>query len=91
MKIISILGCGWLGKPLAISLISKGFLVKGSTTSDKKLKVLSSDNIIPFLIDISQEEINKDFLNSEVLIIAITSKSEGDFTKLIAEIEKSSI
>ncbi len=91
MKTISILGCGWLGKLLAISLISRGFLVKGSTTSNEKLKVLSSDNIIPFLIDISQKEINKDFLNSDVLIIAITSKSEEDFTKLIAEIEKSSI
>ena len=91
MQKISILGCGWLGKPLAISLISKGFLVKGSTTSDEKLKVLSSDNIIPFLIDISQEEINKDFLNTEVLIIAITSKSEDDFKRLISNIEQSNI
>ncbi|MDP5094176.1 MAG: dTDP-glucose 4,6-dehydratase [Polaribacter sp.] len=91
MQKISILGCGWLGKPLAISLISEGFLVKGSTTSDEKLKVLSSDNIIPFLIDISQEEINKDFLNTEVLIIAITSKSEDDFKRLILNIEQSNI
>ena len=74
MKTISILGCGWLGKLLAISLISRGFLVKGSTTSNEKLKVLSSDNIIPFLIDISQKEISSEFLDSDILIIAITSK-----------------
>ena len=91
MKTISILGCGWLGKPLAISFISKGFLVKGSTTSDEKLKVLSSDNIIPFLIDISQKEISSEFLDSDILIIAITSKKEVDFVRLISKIEKSNI
>jgi nucleoside-diphosphate-sugar epimerase len=91
MKTISILGCGWLGKLLAISLISRGFLVKGSTTSNEKLKVLSSDNIIPFLIDISQKEISSEFLDSDILIIAITSKKEVDFVRLISKIEKSNI
>ncbi len=33
----SILGCGWLGKPLAVSLLDEGFNVKGSTTSEEKL------------------------------------------------------
>jgi 3-hydroxyisobutyrate dehydrogenase-like beta-hydroxyacid dehydrogenase len=32
-KSISILGCGWLGVPLAKHLIQKGFSVKGSVTS----------------------------------------------------------
>ncbi len=34
---ISILGCGWLGKPLALKLNKKGCHIKGSTTSDDKL------------------------------------------------------
>jgi len=42
MQKVSILGCGWLGKPLAVFLISKGYLVKGSTTSDEKLKLLAA-------------------------------------------------
>ncbi|PQJ74723.1 NAD(P)-binding domain-containing protein [Polaribacter gangjinensis] len=91
MQKVSILGCGWLGKPLAISLISKGFLVKGSTTSEEKLKWLADENIIPFLVDISQEEISKDFLDASVLIIAITSKNESDFKRLISQIEKANI
>lgn len=91
MKNISILGCGWLGKSLAISLISKGFLVKGSTTSPEKLIDFQNENIQPFLIDISQDEINADFLYSDILIIAITSKSEDDFTRWISNIEKSTI
>lgn len=91
MKNISILGCGWLGKSLAISLISKGFLVKGSTTSPEKLIDFQNENIQPFLIDISQDEINADFLYSDILIIAIKSKSEDDFTRWISNIEKSTI
>ena len=35
-KNISILGCGWLGKPLVIKLIEEGFTVKGSTTTTRK-------------------------------------------------------
>ena len=36
-KTISILGCGWLGHPLAKFLISENFIVKGSTTTISKL------------------------------------------------------
>jgi nucleoside-diphosphate-sugar epimerase len=91
MQKVSILGCGWLGKPLAVFLISKGYLVKGSTTSDEKLKLLAAENIISFLVDISQQEINKDFLDVSILIIAITSKNEADFKRLISQIEESNI
>jgi len=44
-KQIAVLGCGWLGFPLAISLIEKGYLVKGSTTSESKLSDLKSKGI----------------------------------------------
>ena len=43
---ISILGCGWLGFPLAKSLVEKGFSVKGSTTSENKLSILSTAGIL---------------------------------------------
>ena len=36
MKNVSVLGCGWLGMPLAISLLDEGYSVKGSTTTEKK-------------------------------------------------------
>ena len=91
MQKVSILGCGWLGKPLAVFFISKGYLVKGSTTSDEKLKLLAAENIISFLVDISQQEINKDFLDVSILIIAITSKNEADFKRLISQIEEANI
>lgn len=52
---ISILGCGWLGKPLAVSLIRRGFRVLGSTTSPEKLAELEAAGIHPFLIRFTPE------------------------------------
>ncbi|WP_396153979.1 NAD(P)H-binding protein [Flavobacterium sp.] len=72
---VSILGCGWLGFPLAKKLIDNGFEVKGSTTSENKLAVLKSNKIAPYLLELSETKISKsitDFLNdSEILIIDI--------------------
>jgi 3-hydroxyisobutyrate dehydrogenase-like beta-hydroxyacid dehydrogenase len=55
---ISILGCGWLGFPLAKKLIEIGFEVKGSTTSENKLALLKSNNIEPFLLRLSESKIS---------------------------------
>ena len=46
-KKIAILGCGWLGLPLAKSLLSKGYKVKGSTTSESKLEILENAGVLP--------------------------------------------
>ncbi|CAM1367034.1 dTDP-glucose 4,6-dehydratase [Tenacibaculum litoreum] len=91
MKNVSILGCGWLGKELAVNFIEKGYEVKGSTTSEKKLQELQLAHISPFLVDISARKIQLEFLDADVLIIAITSKEVENFKWLIASIEKSNI
>ena len=88
----SIVGCGWLGLALAIDLTNKGHEVYGSTTSDSKLKRIEEKSIQPFLIDISNPDVDmRDFLRSDVLIIAITSKSIADIKNLIKKIEESDI
>lgn len=78
MSKISILGCGWLGLPLAMMLLEKGFIVKGSTTSENKLHSLEDNGIKPFLISLKAEEILGDvkgFLKgSTILIIDIPPK-----------------
>ncbi|MDY0781549.1 NAD(P)-binding domain-containing protein [Tenacibaculum sp. IB213877] len=93
MKTYSILGCGWLGLPLAKHLLIKGAKVKGSTTSANKLDVLKKENIIPYLINIEniEEDINVDFFKADVLIIMITSKNIEAFEQLMHQIEKSDI
>lgn len=82
MTQISILGCGWLGLPLAKALLKKGFLVKGSTTSMEKISVLESAGIAPFIIRLEEEKISDsitDFLaDSQILIVDIPPKLRGN-------------
>ena len=74
-KKIAILGCGWLGLPLAKSLLSKGYKVKGSTTSESKLDLLKNAGISPFQIQLEEHQIIgniEDFLKeTNVLVIDI--------------------
>ncbi len=89
---ISILGCGWLGKPLAIHLIEQGFTVNGSTTSISKLDDFSKNGIHPFLISLETfNETHIDFLNVSTLIIALPSKNIEGFKNLLYFIEKSTV
>ena len=102
-KQISILGCGWLGLPLAESLLKKGFSVNGSTTSLEKISLLQKIGIKAFQIEILETEIIgeiKLFLeNSELLIIDIPPKLRKNNTEnfvskiqtLIAIIEKTNV
>ena len=90
-KTISVLGCGWLGLPLAKSLLKKGNILKGSTTSLDKIELLESFKIQPFLVDISLDQTLDDFLNTDVLIIAITSKDIDGFKTLISKIEQAPV
>jgi nucleoside-diphosphate-sugar epimerase len=83
MQSISILGCGWLGKALAIDLASKGYRVKGSTTSEHKLADLDTHHIMPFLVRFDpypQGECLEEFFNSDILIITIPPKRKSGQT-----------
>jgi nucleoside-diphosphate-sugar epimerase len=81
MTQISILGCGWLGLPLAKALIKNGFSIKGSTTSLEKLSKLEISGIQPFKIALSEDKTTgnlSDFLeNSKILIIDVPPKLRG--------------
>ncbi len=72
-KKISILGCGWLGLPLAKKLVAKGWQVKGSTTTAEKLELLEETGIDPFLIDVEtgKEQYNPHFFDSDFLMLNI--------------------
>jgi len=82
MTKISILGCGWLGFPLAKKLIENGNSVKGSTTSENKLTILENAGINSFLVTIEADEVSENidtFLaESEILIIDIPPKLRGN-------------
>lgn len=82
MRQISILGCGWLGLPLAKSLLEKGFSVKGSTTSAAKIPILEAVGIDAFQIELGETRIQgnmESFLeSSEILIVDIPPKLRGN-------------
>ena len=103
MKKISVLGCGWLGLPLAKDLIKKGYKVKGSTTSEDKLNLLKQNGIEAFKIKISEKIIEghiEGFLkDSEILIINIPPRLRqnpnanhvAEVQNLIPYIERSTV
>ncbi|WP_129714987.1 NAD-dependent epimerase/dehydratase family protein [Pedobacter sp. SYP-B3415] len=70
---ISILGCGWLGLPLAIALKQQGYEIKGSTTRIEKLDTLTSYGIEPYLICAGHEPLTfpDAFFDTDLLIITI--------------------
>jgi nucleoside-diphosphate-sugar epimerase len=103
MTKISILGCGWLGLPLAKALLEKGFSVNGSTTSTEKLSTLENAGISPFLISLDSKSVSgflETFLQEiDTLIIDIPPKLRGinsesfveKIATLIPSIEKSAV
>jgi nucleoside-diphosphate-sugar epimerase len=81
VKKISILGCGWLGLPLAQQLIAAGYPVKGSTTREEKLGSLKAAGIEPCRIVLGEtvEGDLKGFLDSDILILDIPpGRQEGN-------------
>lgn len=72
--VVSLLGCGWLGFPLAKRLISSNFEVMATTTTFSKLEVLRQTGIDPYLVQFSDAEQIPDlkkFFGAKTLIITI--------------------
>lgn len=72
--IISILGCGWLGLPLAEHLRDSGHSIKGSTTTRDKLALLKGKNIHPYLIRLDpglNADADPGFWDADLLVLNI--------------------
>ena len=101
MNIIGILGCGWLGFPLAETLIKKGYVVKGTSTSSEKIKKLSRLGVKSYHYLFSPEKTsNSPFFKSiDTLVITIPFVKRGgplininnSITSLVKIIENESI
>ncbi|MEI6758266.1 MAG: SDR family oxidoreductase [Chlorobium sp.] len=81
---ITILGCGWLGLPLAQAFVSAGYPVKGSTTREENLETLRDAGIEPYLVrldpEVSGEDIT-DFLQSDILVVNIPPARRDDIVE----------
>jgi len=73
---ISIIGSGWLGLPLALHLRQKGHAIHISTTTPKKLPLLSQQGLTPYLLPISTDPLPKDhpLFQTDILIVTLPFK-----------------
>ena len=75
MASVSLLGCGWLGFPLAENLLSAGFKVSGSTRDPEKIPALTKAGIRPFLLSVDHErgvsDMHSPLFESESLVITL--------------------
>lgn len=81
-KKIAILGCGWLGLPIAASLAADGHSVKGSTRTTDKAAALQAMGIRHYAIDLDPEAdaaVLSDFLDADRVMINIPpGRGRGD-------------
>lgn len=103
MKTVSILGCGWLGLPLAEYLLRKGYEVKGSTRTPEMLETLEAAGIEAFYISLDPELSGGDgvdrFFESDILVVNFPPERRDDIVdfhtaqirSLIARVEKSPV
>ncbi len=79
---IGILGCGWLGFPLAKKFLSLGFQVSGTTTTRPNLSILSNEGIDAHYVQIFRDGVKGDlitFLNGiDILIIDFPPDRKAD-------------
>lgn len=71
---VSILGCGWLGKPLGRYLSSRSYTVKGSTTRATMMTKIAMEGILPFQVNANPvpDGPNIDgFFDCDVLIVTL--------------------
>ena len=69
---ISILGCGYVGHPLAKQLLTQSWRVRGATTSESKLTGLLADGIEPYLLKLTpglEGRGRRDFFDSDIIVI----------------------
>jgi nucleoside-diphosphate-sugar epimerase len=98
-RVVSVLGCGWLGLPLAQYLKEKGYLVKGSRTSPEGAQQLREQGIEGYAVSLGEEGItgDKNFWQADILVVNFPPPRQypehlaQQVQALIGELNKSSI
>lgn len=70
---VSILSCGWLGKPLALHLQAAGYTVKGARTSQKGVDELTALGLEAYTVVLEEEVLTGPdaFWDADILIVNI--------------------
>ena len=76
-KTVSIIGLGWLGLPLAERLVTAGFRVKGSATSNKKVTAVAEKGIETHKVKLDPNPVGNltALLQTDTLVINVPPKA----------------
>jgi nucleoside-diphosphate-sugar epimerase len=90
-KSISIIGCGWLGMPLALALKNHGFKVQGTVRTLSKTESFNNSGIHFYRLDLKPEnecipEIDSEFWQSDIFILTIPPTEPSNYCKGISKI-----
>jgi nucleoside-diphosphate-sugar epimerase len=90
-KSISIIGCGWLGMPLALALKNHGFKVQGTVRTLSKTERFNNSGIHFYQLDLNPEnecipEIDSEFWQSDIFILTIPPTEPSNYCKGISKI-----
>lgn len=97
---ISILGCGWLGFPLAERLHTLGYHLKGSTTTEQKVDLLNQNKIEGYLLKLPEnldDPDNRSFWETDILFLNIPpglrgkNKQDWNYPDIIQMIKDKSV
>lgn len=83
MKKVAIIGLGWLGMPLALSLMARGYQVLGSKTTPDGVEAAQMCGIesYPLLLQplmVCDSEAQEALFNVDVLILTLPARRSGD-------------
>lgn len=87
MMKIAIVGYGWLGLPLAKSLMQENYHIIGTSTSQDKVDRLNSEglNTFQFSGELSKE-LRVELINSDWVILTIPPSRNADYNSVLVEI-----
>jgi nucleoside-diphosphate-sugar epimerase len=88
-KSVSIIGCGWLGMPLALELQSRGFKVHGTLRSLSKTEGFINTTINFYQLDLGQDifpELKSSFWQSDIFIITIPPSEPSYYCEGISKL-----
>lgn len=84
---IAVVGCGWLGLPLAITLVKKSYRVHGTSRNEEKLLSLERKGIAPHLLDSAGFKSMEWLKNIDILVLNIPpSDFKSDYGEKMLEI-----
>lgn len=95
---VAVLGCGWLGLPLAQALVAEGYSVAGTTTTPTRVLTLRDQGIRPYLLSLGgkftatdQDTLHTLLSGTDILILNVpprrgtTTTSYPDLLRPVAQ------